>query len=111
MVIKMSEYEVPDLKVKWSKYEKIAAKGISWSLMVSIIIMMVGGLWTLIDVLLLYLGDTSSFISIFLQLTAGVQILLIFTALIGLLFLGIAFYMFIKKGFKFILNLLFKIED
>ena len=121
MVRKMSEerdtmneseedYDLPEIKIQWTYTEKITAKIICWGLMGSIIIMIIGGLWSLIDISLLGAG-VSSFFDFFLELTTGIQLLLITSALAGILFLGISFIVFIKKGYKFFLHFLFKIEE
>jgi hypothetical protein len=105
-------YEVPDVKIQWTRFEKLLAKIISLGIMISLMLTLIGGLWSLIDIFILYMGGYSlgSFFNFFLDLTSGVQILLIFASLAGVLFLGIAFIIFLKKGYKFILHLLFKIE-
>ncbi|MHA1271376.1 MAG: hypothetical protein ACTSPY_16400 [Candidatus Helarchaeota archaeon] len=105
-----NDIEVPEVKIQWTLGEKVTAKIISWGFMSSIMIIIIGGLWSLIDIFISYSGETNFFM-FFLQLTTGVQILIIFAIFAGLFFLVIAFIMFVKKGYKYLLNLLFKIED
>ena len=111
-----SDIEVPELKTEWTMVEKSVARFLSGSMIVSIVIMLVGLIWTLVDIILLYFGSGAGgflevILAIFGELTIGVQLLLIFGVLFLLVLLGIAFYLFIKRGYKLFLNLLFKIED
>ena len=107
---KEDEYEVPQLKIQWTTTEKLTAKFISWGIMISLIVIIFGGLWSLIEIFFSYSGNTN-FFTFFLELKMGIQILFIFSIFAGLFFLSIGFIIFVKKGYKFLLNLLFKIED
>ncbi|MHA1231710.1 MAG: hypothetical protein ACTSRP_18780 [Candidatus Helarchaeota archaeon] len=110
VVVNNDEYEVPKIKIQWTQTEKITAKVISWGFMASFIIMIVGGLWSLVDIFFSYTGNTG-FFDFFLSLTTGVQVLLIFMTFAGIFFLALALIIFVKKGYKFLLTFLFKIED
>jgi len=97
-------------KIQWTQLEKITAKIISWGLMVSMLIIIIGGLLIIFELFLLPTG-TNNFFALFTQLTTGLQLLIIFGSLAFLIFLSIVLVVFTKKGYKFILNLLFKIEE
>lgn len=100
-------------EIQWTKNEKRVASFLSWGIICSLVIILVGGLWTLIDILLLYINPDLelSILEFFLELSTGVQILILGSAIGALFFLGIAFYLFIKRGHRYILKLLFKIKE
>ncbi|NVM31157.1 MAG: hypothetical protein HWN65_20130 [Candidatus Helarchaeota archaeon] len=95
--------------VDWTGREKLIARVISWGIMISIVIIITGGIWTVIE-LLIY--PTSPDFEWFINLGDWTyQVLVIGGILVGVVVGIIVFSIFIRRGQRFILNLLFKIED
>jgi len=92
----------------WTEKEKLIARIISWGIIISVIITIVGGIWFGLELLL---SGSEPSLAWFLALDWPYQVLIIGGLIVGILIGIIVFSLFIKKGQRFILNLLFKIEE
>ena len=95
---------------EWTDKEKLLARIISWGIIISVVIMIFGAIWTVAD-LIISLSQPSSTWAWFTGLEIAYQILIIGGLLVGALIGIIIFSIFIRKGQRFILDLLFKIEN
>ncbi len=93
---------------EWTSKEKIIAKVISWGVILSVVVIIVGGMWFAME--LLFSASEPS-LSWFFLLDWPFQVLIIGGLILGVLLGIIVFSIFIRKGQRFILNLLFKIEE
>ena len=94
--------------VDWTGREKLIARVISWGIMVSIVIIITGGIWTAIELLI---NPSLPDFLWFTELEWTYQVLVIGGIIVGVVVGIIVFSIFIRRGQRFILNLLFKIED
>jgi len=97
----------------WTPQEEMIARIISWGIIISIAIMIVGGIWTVLEFIINFSEPSSQFALIdwFIGLEWTFKILIIGGLIIGIFIGVIAFSLFIRKGQKFLLNLLFKIKE
>ena len=95
---------------EWTEKEKLLARAISWGIIISVVLMIFGAVWTAADLLISYSQPSSTW-DWFLGLDIAYQILMIGGLIVGALIGLIVFSIFIRKGQRFILNLLFKIEE
>lgn len=115
MVRKMSDedivYDIPSSKINWTKTEKITAKIITAGIMASLVIIIIGCLWTFFEIIFISMFPITSFFDYFLNLNTGMQIFLIFAGFLILIFFLIALILLVKRGYKFVLHFLFKINE
>ncbi|MBD3229012.1 MAG: hypothetical protein GF329_12555 [Candidatus Lokiarchaeota archaeon] len=104
-------YDVPKSKINWTDAEKITAKIITAGIMASLVVVIVGGIWTLFEIIFISIYPITSFFDFFLSLSNGVQIFLIFAGFLILIFFIIALILLVRRGYKFVLHFLFKIEE
>jgi len=96
----------------WTSKEKFIARFISWGIIFSVLIIIVGGIWTLLE-LIINLSSTGSELEIldwFIDLDWVYQMLVIGGLIVGVILGVIGFSIFLKRGQKFLLHLLFKID-
>ena len=94
---------------EWTDNEKLIARFIRWGIILSVVLIIVGGSWTAIELLLN--PSASSFGAWFMAQDWTIQVLVIGALIVGVLVAVVLFSIFIRRGQKFLLNLLFKIED
>jgi hypothetical protein len=97
---------------EWTAAEKLIARFISWGIILSVTIIIVGGIYTLLEFLISYANPSSGkIIQWFLGLDWWYQVLVIGALIIGIILGMIGFSIFLKRGQRFLLNLLFKIKQ
>jgi len=96
----------------WTSKEKIIARFISWGIIISVTIVIIGGIWTIIE-LLINPNPASQYALIiwFSGLDWWYQVLIIGALIVGIILGIIVFSIFLKRGQRFLLNLLFKIRQ
>ena len=82
---------------------EVLAKILIGGLLVGVLVSILGGIWTLLDLI-----QGSGKFQAFLQASFGLQLLVIGAALLAILFLSIIFSTIWKKGYNYILE---KLED
>ncbi len=98
-----------DTEKEWTNAEKLIARVISWGIIISVVVVIVGSAWTALEIFVAPSGSSLS--GWFAALGWEMQILIIGGLIVGVVIGIIIFSMFIRKGQRFILNLLFKIEE
>lgn len=98
-----------EIKQEWTNKERLIAKFISWGIIISVVVVIVGSVWTSLEIFVAPSGSSLS--DWFISLGWEMQILIIGGLIVGAVVGIIVFSMFLRKGQRFILNLLFKIED
>ncbi|MHA1278033.1 MAG: hypothetical protein ACTSQI_01595 [Candidatus Helarchaeota archaeon] len=93
---------------EWTYKEKLIARIISWGIISSIVLIIVGLIWFGLE--LLISGSEPNF-TWFFTLDWAWRVLIIGAMIVGILVGIIIFSVFIRKGQRFILRLLFKIEE
>lgn len=98
---------------EWTSSEKLIARIISWGIIISITIVIFGGLWTILELLINITNPATGFelLDWFIALDWYYQLLIFGGLIVGVIFGMIAFSLFLKRGQKFLLNLLFKINQ
>ena len=96
----------------WTSKEKFIASFISWGIIISVSIIIFGGLWTILELLINLSNPSSGYeiIDWFIGLDWVYKVLVIGALLVGVILGMIGFSIFLKRGQKFLLNLLFKIK-
>jgi len=94
---------------EWSDNERLIARFISWGIILSVVLIMIGGLWTVLEILIT--PSSSSIGDWFMVQDWTIQILIIGGLIVGILIGVIIFSVFIRKGQRYLLRLLFKIEE
>ena len=94
----------------WTPRGKKVAKLISYGIMIAIVITLVGAIWSGIEVAIGVSGSATNFISWFLEQYWTYQVLIVGGLILGLFFGIIGFQIFIKKGQRFILKHIFKLD-
>lgn len=94
---------------EWTEKERLLARFISWGIIIAVILIMIGSGWTAIELGAAPSG--SSLGSWFNSLGWEMQFFIFGGLIVGALVGIFVFSIFIRKGQKFILNLLFKIEE
>jgi hypothetical protein len=92
----------------WSEKEKLIARLISWGIIVSVVVIITGGIWTFVEFIAQLFQPSLSWFS---SLDWPFQILVIGALIIGLIVGIVGFNIFVRRGQRFILHLLFKIND
>ena len=97
---------------EWTSNEKLIARIISWGIIISVTIIIVGGIYTILELLISLAspGSGSEIIQWFLALEWWYQVLVFGILIVGVIVGMIAFSIFLKRGQKFLLNLFFKIK-
>ena len=94
---------------EWTTKEKLIARIISWGIIVGVVCVIGGGTWTAIEY---FVDPSGAGLMAWIATQAWeVQILIIGALIVGILVGVFVFSIFIRKGQRFILNLLFKIEE
>ncbi|TFG05550.1 MAG: hypothetical protein EU536_01550 [Promethearchaeota archaeon] len=93
----------------WTDKERLLARFISWGIIISVVLLICGGIWTTLEILIA--PSSSSIGAWFLAQDWTIKVLIIGALIVGVLLGLIVFSVFIRKGQRFILNLLFKIEE
>ena len=98
---------------EWTSSEKFIARFISWGIIISITIVIFGGLWTILELLINISNPETGFelLDWFIALDWVYQVLIIGALIVGVILGMIGFSLFLKRGQKFLLNLLFKINQ
>jgi hypothetical protein len=97
---------------EWTAREKLIARFISWGIIFSVTIIIVGGIWTTLEFIISYVNPGSGeIIQWFIDLDWAFQILVFGALIVGVILGMIGFSIFLKRGQKFLLNLLFKIKQ
>lgn len=103
---------------EWTSKEKFIARLLSWGIIVSITIVIVGGIYTMLEFLISFSSPSSpsQIIDWFLGLSSMpngwvYQVLVFGVLIIGVILGMIGFSLFLKRGQRFLLNLLFKINE
>ena len=97
---------------EWTSKEKLIARFISWGIIGSVAIVIVGGIWTAIE-LIINISSTGSELEIldwFIDLDWIYQMLVIGVLIVAVILGMIGFSLFLKRGQRFLLHLLFKID-
>ncbi|MDD1776593.1 MAG: hypothetical protein LUQ65_00365 [Candidatus Helarchaeota archaeon] len=98
---------------EWTSKEKFIARFISWGIIISVSIVILGGLWTALE-LVIYFSNPGTGLEIidwFIALDWVYKLLIIGGLIVGAILGMIGFSIFLKRGQKFLLNLLFKIKQ
>jgi len=98
-----------EIEKEWTNVEKLIARVISWGIIISVVVVIVGSAWTALEIFVAPSGSSLS--GWFTGLGWEMQTLIIGGLIVGAVIGVIIFSMFIRKGQRFILNLLFKIQD
>jgi hypothetical protein len=93
---------------EWTYREKLVARVISWGIMISIVVIIVGSVWFGLELLI---SGTEPSLAWFFDLDWAFKVLIVGGLIVGILLGIIVFSVFIRKGQRFILNLLFKIDE
>ncbi|MFX1297135.1 MAG: hypothetical protein ACFFD2_20065 [Promethearchaeota archaeon] len=97
-------------KAEWTPRGKKVAKFLSYGIIISLVIVIIGSLWSCIDVILDLSESSTDFLTWFLEQYWTYQVLII-GGLIIVIFIGIiGFSIFIRKGQRFIYKHIFKLE-
>lgn len=93
----------------WTAREKLIARFISWGIIISVVLLMLGSGWTALE---MFASPSDSDLGTWF-ITQGwqMQVLIVGGLIVGVLIGIFVFSIFIRKGQRFILNLLFKIEN
>ena len=92
----------------WSEKEKLVTRIISWGIIISIVVIITGGLWTFVEFIAQLFQPSGTW---FNSLDWPFQVLIIGALVVGLILGIVGFNVFVRRGQRFILNLLFKIRD
>ncbi len=98
---------------EWTEREKLVASILSWGIILSIAIIIIGGMWTALEFIINF-GETESQFAIidwFINQDWLTKTLIIGGLIMGTFIGVILFSIFIRKGQRFILRLLFKIDE
>ncbi|NVM56417.1 MAG: hypothetical protein HWN66_22150 [Candidatus Helarchaeota archaeon] len=93
---------------EWTYKEKLIARIISWGIIISVVVIIVGSAWTGLEMVFSVSEPSMSW---FFDLSLSYQIMIVGGLVVGILVGIILVSAFIRKGQRFILNLLFKIEE
>lgn len=94
---------------EWTSKEKFIARIISWGIIIAVVLIIAGGSWTAIEY---FINPSGSGLLAWITGQAWeIQVLIIGGLIVGILVGIFVFSIFIRKGQRFILDLLFKIEE
>ena len=98
---------------EWTSSEKLIARVVSWGIIISITIVIFGGIWTILELLINISSPETGFelLDWFINLDWYYQWLIIGVLIVGVIIGIIGFSLFLKRGQRFMLNLLFKINQ
>jgi hypothetical protein len=98
---------------EWTSKEKLIARIISWGIIISVAIIIVGGLWTAFEFIINFSssGSELEILDWFISLDWMYKALVIGSLIVGAILGIIGFSIFLKRGQRFLLNLLFKIKQ
>ena len=97
------------VKEDWTQTEIWIARIISWGIIISVVLIIIGGAYTILEIFISPSGSSLS--TWFFDQAWEIQTLIIGGLIVGVLVGIVIFSIFIRKGQRFILNWLFKIEE